>query len=487
MAAKSSSKAGKTPEAKSASGKAPAAKTAKAPRARKSDALLRTLSPKDRDFAAQWAKLCNRRDTIGDDVEREVRRIIAAVRENGDAEVLAGIAKYDKAELAKLEVTRAEWDAGCEAVDPADRAAIGKMAMRVRDFHKKRIPSSWEMKEEGGALMGARVRALERVGIYVPGGKAVYPSSVVMNTIPASVVEVPEILMATPPQPDGRVLPEVLMAARVSGVHRIFKMGGAHAIAALAYGTETVPRVDKITGPGNIWVATAKRNVFGQVDIDSEAGPTEVVIVADASATPAWLAADLISQAEHDELAQAILITHVKSVAARVAELVEKQIQDLDRADIARASLSQRGAIVVTRSLDESMELAHEYAAVHLVLATDSPDVVMKKVKNAGAVFLGHYTPVAVGDYLAGPNHVLPTGGTARFFSPLGVDDFLKRTSFVRFEPPKLRELGLDIMRLAEVEGLTGHGRSIDMRLQKIRRARREREAMREREAEAEL
>ena len=219
----------------------------------------------------------------------------------------------------------------------------------------------------------------------------------------------------------------------------------------------------------------------------TEAGPTEVVIVADASATPAWLAADLISQAEHDELAQAILITHVKSVAARVAELVEKQIQDLDRADIARASLSQRGAIVVTRSLDESMELANEYAAEHLVLATDSPDVVMKKVKNAGAVFLGHYTPVAVGDYLAGPNHVLPTGGTARFFSPLGVDDFLKRTSFVRFEPPKLRELGLDIMRLAEVEGLTGHGRSIDMRLQKIRRARREREAMREREAEAEL
>jgi len=487
MAAKGSSKASKTAEPKAAAAKPAAAVRAKAPRAPKGGSALKTISSRDRGFAAEWARLCDRRDAIGEEVERDVRSIIAAVRAKGDAEVLAGIAKYDKAELTKLEVTRAEWDAGCDAVDPADRAAIGKMAMRVRDFHKKRIPSSWEMKEEGGALMGARVRALERVGIYVPGGKAVYPSSVVMNTIPASVVEVPEILMATPPQPDGRVLPEVLMAARVAGVHRIFKMGGAHAIAALAYGTETVPRVDKITGPGNIYVATAKRNVFGQVDIDSEAGPTEVVIVADASATPAWLAADLISQAEHDELAQAILITHVKSVAARVAELVDKQLADLPRADIARTSLSTRGAIVVTKNLEESIDLANEYAAEHLVLATDSPDVVMKRVKNAGAVFLGHYTPVAVGDYLAGPNHVLPTGGTARFFSPLGVDDFLKRTSFVRFEPPKLRELGLDIMRLAEVEGLNGHGRSIDLRLQKIRRARREREAMREREAEAEL
>jgi histidinol dehydrogenase len=309
-----------------------------------------------------------------------------------------------------------------------------------------------------------------------------YPSSVIMNAIPASVVEVPEICLATPPQPDGGICPEVLMAARVAGVHRVFRMGGSHAIAAFAYGTESVPQVDKIVGPGNVWVATAKRLVFGVVGIDSEAGPTEVAIVADESATPAWLAADLISQAEHDELAQSILITHTKRLVTRVQEQVTRQLKDLKRSKIAKQSLSQRGAIVVTQNLEESITLANQYASEHLVLAVDNPDVLVKQVTNAGAIFLGHYTPVAVGDYLAGPNHVLPTGGTARFFSPLGVDDFLKRTSFMRFEPPKLRELGADVIRLAEVEGLTGHGVSVDLRLQKIRRARREREAAREAE-----
>jgi histidinol dehydrogenase len=449
--------------------------------------VLRQFASKDAKFKAEWAQLCDRRGEQADDVEKDVKAMIADVRADGDSAILAGIEKFDGAKLKKLEVTNAEWDAGCELVDPADRAAIGKAAMRVRDFHKKRIPSSWEMREEGGALMGARVRALERVGLYVPGGKAVYPSSVIMNAIPASVVEVPEIIMATPPQADGTVKPEVLMAARVAGVHRIFKMGGAHAIAAMAFGTETVPRVDKITGPGNIYVATAKKAVFGQVAIDSEAGPTEVAIIADSSATPAWIAADLISQAEHDELAQAILITHVKSLATRVQEQITKQLKDLERNEIATTSLKNRGAIIITKSIQESFDLANDYAAEHLVIATDSAETQIKLVHNAGAVFLGHYTPVAVGDYLAGPNHVLPTGGTARFFSPLGVDDFLKRTSFVRFEPPKLRELGLDIIRLAEVEGLTGHGRSVDLRLQKIRRARREREASRESKAEAEL
>ena len=450
----------------------------------KTTKLLDILTTKDADFESKWAGLCDRRSEQTADVDDVVKSILAAVRKKGDAEVLAGVAKFDGAKLETLEVTREEWDAGCDAVDPADRAAIGKAAMRVRDFHRKRIPSSWEMREEGGAYMGARVSPLERAGIYVPGGTAVYPSSVIMNAIPASVVEVPEIIMATPPQADGTVRPEVLMAARVAGVHRVFKMGGAHAIGAMAYGTETVPRVDKITGPGNVYVAAAKRQMFGQVAIDSEAGPSEVAIIADRSATPAWLAADLVAQAEHDELAQAILITHVKSIASRVQEQVVKQLKGLKRAAIAKKALASRGAIIVTKSLDESLELANAYASEHLVLATESPDVLLKRVKNAGAVFLGHYTPVAVGDYLAGPNHVLPTGGTARFFSPLGVEDFLKRTSFVRFEPPKLRELGLDIIRLAEVEGLTAHGQSVDLRLQKIRRARREREAAREAEAE---
>jgi histidinol dehydrogenase len=446
--------------------------------------LLRVLKTDESGFRRSWASVCARRESAGKNVEEQARAIISRVREGGDAELLACVKEFDGADLESLEVGRDEWDAGCEQVDPGDRAAIGKAAMRVRDFHRKRIPSSWEMREEGGAYMGSRVRPLERAGIYVPGGKAVYPSSVIMNAVPASVVEVPEIIMATPPQPDGSIRPEVLMAARVAGVHRIFKMGGAQAVAAMAYGTASVPRVDKITGPGSIWVATAKRLVFGDVGIDAEAGPTEVCIVADTSATPAWLAADLISQAEHDELAQSILITHSKSIASRVQTALSKQIKELDRAAIAKESLVKRGAIVVTRNADESMQLANEYAAEHLVLAVKDADLLHKQVVNAGAVFLGHYTPVAVGDYMAGPNHVLPTGGTARFFSPLGVDDFLKRTTFMRFEPPKLRELGAEVIRLAAVEGLTGHGQSVDLRLQKIRRARREREAAREAEAE---
>jgi histidinol dehydrogenase len=321
----------------------------------------------------------------------------------------------------------------------------------------------------------------------VPGGKAVYPSSVIMNAVPASVVEVPEILMATPAGPDGTIRPEVLMAARVAGVHRIFKMGGAHAIAAFAHGTENVPRVDKIVGPGNAYVAAAKRMVFGQVAIDSEAGPTEVVIVADKTATPAWVAADLISQAEHDEMASCVLITNSKAIATRVQDQIAKQLKGFERARIAKAALSKRGAIVVAKTLADCIELSNQFAPEHLVIATDDAETVSKGVTNAGAIFLGHYTPVAVGDYIAGPNHVLPTGGTARFFSPLGVDDFLKRTSVTRFEPPKLRELGGDVIRLAEIEGLVGHGVSVDLRLQKIRRARREREAAREAEAEIEI
>ncbi len=448
--------------------------------ARASAKPMRVIRTDEAQWGERWREVCERRVDSVLDVEKDVAKIIADVRARGDAALLACIKKFDGATLDEIEVGPDEWDEACDAVDSADRAAIGKAAMRVREFHRKRIPSSWEMREEGGAYMGQRVRPLARVGLYVPGGKAVYPSSVVMNAIPASVVEVPEIVMVTPPDPDGRIRPEVLMAARVSGVHRVFKMGGAHAVAALAFGTESVPKVDKITGPGSVWVATAKKQVFGEVGIDSEAGPTEVAIVADRSATPAWIAADLISQAEHDELAQAVLITHVKGLVTRVQDQLTKQLKALDRATIARKSIKARGAIVVTKNLAESLALADQYAAEHLVLAVEDPEKASKTIENAGAIFMGHYTPVAVGDYLAGPNHVLPTGGTARFFSPLTVEDFLKRTSFMKFEPPKLRELGADIVRLANVEGLTGHGASVELRLQKIRRARREREAARE-------
>ncbi len=448
--------------------------------AAKATKLMRVFKSDDAKFEDDWKSVCDRRVDSVLDVEEDVAKIIAAVRKGGDEALRGFVKKFDGAALDKLEVTPEEWDEGCDQVDSADRAAIGKAAMRVREFHRKRIPSSWEMREEGGGYMGQRVRPLARVGLYVPGGKALYPSSVVMNAIPASVVEVPEICMVTPPREDGTITPEVLMAAKVAGVHRVFKMGGAHAVAALAYGTESVPRVDKITGPGSVWVATAKKQVFGQVGIDSEAGPTEVCIVADKSATPAWLAADLISQAEHDELAQAVLITHVKGLITRVQDQLTRQLKDLDRATIAKKSIKARGAIIQTKSLEESIRLSEEYASEHLVLAVEDPEKIAKEIQNAGAIFLGHYTPVAVGDYIAGPNHVLPTGGTARFFSPLSVEDFLKRTSFMKFEPPKLRELGADIVRLANVEGLTGHGASVELRLAKIRRARREREAARD-------
>jgi histidinol dehydrogenase len=450
-------------------------------------AILPVLKAGEAGFEEGFEKLTSRRDPGGEDVGKTVSKILERVREGGDEELLACIKKYDGADIEVLEVQPEEMDEAGDTIDGADRAALGKAAMRVREFHRKRIPSSWEVREEGGGIFGHRVRPLHRVGIYVPGGKAVYPSTVIMNAVPASVVEVPEIIMATPPRPDGSIAPEVLLAAKVAGVHRIFKMGGAQAIAAMAYGTETVPQVDKIVGPGNIYVATAKKQVFGAVNIDSEAGPTEVVVIADRSANPAWVAADLISQAEHDELAQAILITTQKGIATKVNEQITKQLAELDRKDIAHKSLSERGAIIVAKNMDECIELSDRYAPEHLVIATDDADKRSKQVQNAGAIFLGHYTPVAVGDYIAGPNHVLPTGGTARFFSPLGVEDFLKRTSVMRFEPPKLRELGLDIMRLAELEGLSGHGRSVDLRLQKIRRARREREAAREAEAELEL
>jgi len=438
----------------------------------------------ERDFATAFRKLCRRRDERDESVDKTVRKIVDDVRQEGDAKVAFYTRKFDGATIAATEVTRDEWDEACDRVDGADRAALGKSAMRVREFHRKRIPSSWEMREEGGGFMGQRVRALRRVGIYVPGGKASYPSTVIMNAVPASVVEVPEIVMVTPPSKDGTVRDEVLMAARVAGVHRVFKIGGAQGIAAMAYGTETVPPVDKIVGPGNAYVQAAKRLVFGEVSIDSEAGPTEVLVVADKTATPAWIAADLLSQAEHEEDAAAILVTTVKAIATRVSNAVDKQLASLDRSKIARAALKKNGGIFVAKDMEQAMELANAYAPEHMVLAVDSADALLKRVENAGTVFLGHYSPVAVGDYLAGPNHVLPTGGTARFFSPLGIEDFLKRTAFVRFEPPKLRELGADVIRLSELEGFGGHGHSVELRLQKIRRARREREAAREAELE---
>ncbi|MCP4037254.1 MAG: histidinol dehydrogenase [bacterium] len=444
--------------------------------------LLRVLKADDDSFAAEWAELCDRSGEPGENREAYVREIIGRVREEGDAAIRATLkADYD-ATPESIEVTRDEWDEACEKVDPSDRAAIGKAAMRIRAFHRKRIPSSWEMREEGGGYMGQRVRPLDTVGIYLAKGENVRPSSVVMYVTPASVVEVPEIVLATAPDADGNISPEILMAARVAGVHRVFKAGGAAAIAAMAVGTRVIPRVDKIVGSGEREASLAKQLLMGDVGIDTESGPCEVCVVADSSATPAWVAADLLSQAERSEDSQQILITHSKSIATRVHEQMARQLKGFEKAGVAKAALAKRGAIIVTKNQNASIDLANEYAAERLVLALKDADVAHKLVKNAGAVFLGHYTPVSAGDYIAGPNHALPTGGSARFLSPLGVDDFLKRTAFMRFEPPKLRELGAEVIRLGAVEGVGGASKSVDLRLQKIRRVRREREAAREAE-----
>jgi histidinol dehydrogenase len=445
---------------------------------------LKTINHNDADFESSWREICDRQPDANTALFDEVAERIARIRSGGDRALIDAIEAHDGVELDRVEVTAAEWDLGCESVESSDRAAIGKAAMRIREFHRKRIPSSWEMREEGGGYMGQRVRPLARVGVFVCGVDRQNPSSVIMNTTPASVVEVPEIVLATPVRPDGSVPPEILMAARVSGVHRVFKMGGAHALAALAYGTASVPRVDKIVGSGGAEVAAAKHHLHGVISLDAESGgPRELCVIADKGATPSWIAADLISQAEHAQDGRIVFVTHVKGLVTKVQEQLTRQLKALGaEGKVVKKVLASGGIAVITKSLPDSIDLANEYAPEHLVLAVDQPESWIKAVQNAGAIYMGHYTPVAVGEYMAGPNHVLPRGGTARFFSPLGVDDFLKRTSFVKFEPPKLRELGLDVIRLAEVEGLTAHGKAIDLRLQRIRRARREREAAREAE-----
>lgn len=446
--------------------------------------LLRVLTADDKGFPKAWQAVCLREaEALPAKESDEIAALVDRIREGGDRALRAWVEKRYETEIDRLEVTNDEWDAGCEAVNPTDRAALGKAAMRIRDFHRKRIPSSWEMREEGGGYMGQRVRALARVAICAPENGALHPSVLIMNATPPSVVEVPEIFLAAPPGANGQIRPEILMAARVAGVHRVFKMAGAPAIAAFAYGTVTIPRVDKIVGPGDARSDIARRKVAGAVGLGGgSSGPREVCIVADKTATPAWIAADLLSHAESGGNAQTVFVTHVKALVTRVQEQLGKQLKTFGQTRVARQSLSAAGVIVVTRSLEESLVLANEYAPEHLVLAVDDPEQAAKSIYNAGAIFMGHYTPVAVGDYLAGPNDVLPAGGTARFDSPLGVEDFLKRTSFIKFEPPKLRELGAEVVRLAEVEGLSGHGTSVELRLQKIRRVRREREQAREAE-----
>lgn len=428
--------------------------------------MIRFLRFSDTNFNEDFRKISERGESTPVGVVETVEEIIADVRERGDAALFEYTERFDRLKLDHLsvEVSAAEIDAALEAVDSETLGRLQLAADRIAAFHKKQKEGTWLSEEDPDIKLGQKVTPLDRVGIYVPGGKAAYPSSVLMNAVPAKVAGVGEIIMVVP-MPDGVANPYVLAAAHVAGVDRIFKIGGAQAVAALAYGTESVPRVDKITGPGNIYVATAKRLVFGTVDIDMIAGPSEILVINDGSGNPAHIAADLLSQAEHDELAASILITTDESFGKRVSEEMETQLAKLSRAAIARQSIDHYGAIIIDRNLAEAAELSNRIAPEHLELAVNEPFELLEQIRHAGAVFLGHNTPEAAGDYLAGPNHTLPTGGTARFFSPLGTEDFVKKSSLISFSAEGLARLGEDIVKIAELEGLEAHAKSVSIRL----------------------
>lgn len=397
-------------------------------------------------------------------VTSAVTDILNNVKQNGDDAVREYTLKFDGHIPSEFEISREEIDSSPDKCDRDFILALYKAADNIRDFHARQKQQSWLEPKQNGVILGQRIRGLKRVGVYVPGGTAAYPSSVLMNVIPAKIAGVKEIVMVTPPQKDGTANPDILAAAKIAGVDRVFLMGGAQAVAALAYGTQSVPKVDKIVGPGNIFVATAKKLLYGTVDIDMIAGPSEILIVADKSANPKFLAADLMSQAEHDKMASAILLTTSEETANETAKELSRQMQTLERKDIIEQSLNDFGAIIVCKDISEAVDFANELAPEHLELAVENPMEYIGRVDNAGSVFLGHYSPEPLGDYFAGPNHVLPTSGTARFFSPLSVDSFIKKSSFIYYTEPALSEAKDDIIKLAETEGLTAHANSIKVR-----------------------
>ena len=400
--------------------------------------------------------------------EETVNRIIEQVRERGDRAVFDYTRQFDKCELTaeNLVVTEDEIKEAYQALDDALIGTMRKSAENIRAFHEKQVRHSFFTTKPDGSILGQRITPLERAGVYVPGGKAAYPSSVLMNVVPAKVAGVSEIIMTTPPGKDGKVNPGTLVAADLAGVDRIYKAGGAQAIAAMAFGTESSPKVDKITGPGNIFVALAKKAVFGYVSIDSVAGPSEILVLADNTADPRYVAADLLSQAEHDELASAILITDSRELAEKVSAEAEHFTKQLSREEIIRKSLDNYGYILVAEHMDDAVEAANDIASEHMEILTKDPFQTMTKVKNAGAIFLGEYSSEPLGDYFAGPNHILPTNGTAKFFSPLGVDDFIKKTSIISYSREALLRDHEDIERFAKSEGLTAHANSVAVRFQ---------------------
>ena len=424
---------------------------------------IRLIKTSDAGFKPLMAKILGRRGTRAGNVEKRVEEIVTAVQRQGDRALLHYTAKFDHVRLhaATMEVTAAEIADAVGQVSRKDLSILRLAANRIAAFHRHQLLKSWQYRDPLGMVLGQRITPLQRIGVYVPGGKACYPSTVLMNTIPAKVAGVKEIVM-TSPLGGGSAI--ILAAAHVAGVDRIFRVGGAQAIAALAFGTRTIPKVDKIVGPGNIFVATAKRMVFGEVDIDSIAGPSEILVLADDSADPAHVAADMLSQAEHDELAAALCVTTSKAVAVKIQRAVEQQLLNTQRQAISLRSLQKYGAIIVARGQKELIELANAIAPEHIELLVREPDKMARQIRNAGAMFLGPYSAPPLGDYLAGPNHVLPTGGSARFFSPLGTYDFLKRTTIIHAERRGLKALASKITHLARLEGLDDHARSVEVR-----------------------
>jgi histidinol dehydrogenase len=427
--------------------------------------IYKTSEPSYRSFIRRI--LARRGDRQGD-VEQRVDEIIRTVQQQGDRAVLRYTRDYDRRRMtrANMEVTTGEIDRAMAKVPAKDLGILRLAAKRIAAFHRRQLQKSWQYRDPLGMVLGQRITPLERVGVYVPGGKASYPSTVLMNVIPAKVAGVKQIVMTSPIGNDADI---ILAAAKIAGVDRIFRVGGAQAIAALAFGTATIPKVDKIVGPGNIFVATAKRLVFGEVNIDSIAGPSEILLLADDSADPAHVAADMLSQAEHDELAAALCVTSSSQLATQIQRALEEQLRQVTRQKITLKSLQNYGAIIVTGDLTEAVRIANEIAPEHLELLVEHPEKWAPRIRNAGAIFIGPYSAPPLGDYLAGPNHVLPTGGSARFFSPLGTYDFLKRTTVIHAEKRALRALAPKIIQLARLEGLDNHARAVEARFVKER------------------
>ena len=431
------------------------------------DISIKRLNASQSDFDSELSRLLAWDDSVDDQVNESVRHILRQVKTRGDEAVLEFTEKFDRLKVgsvAELEISQERLQQALKAIPEDQRVALEKAAERVRDYHERQNQKSWQYQDEDGTVLGQKVTPLDRAGLYVPGGKAAYPSSVLMNAIPAKVAGVGEIIMVVP-TPDGVVNDLVLAAAAIAGVDRVFCVGGAQAVGSLAYGTETIPAVDKIVGPGNIFVATAKREVFGTVGIDMIAGPSEILVICDGQTDPDWIAMDLFSQAEHDEQAQSILISPDAAFLDAVEKSINALLPTLERADIIRTSMTNRAALIQVADLKEAAAVSNRIAPEHLELSVENPEAMLEDIRHAGAIFMGRYTAEALGDYCAGPNHVLPTSGTARFSSPLGVYDFQKRSSIIGFSAPGADRMGRVASVLARGEGLTAHARSAEYRV----------------------